>query len=505
MPTYSGTSGNDYLPGSATADTIYGYGGNDNLLGQDGADYIDGGDGNDNVIDHDGQNPDYFADTLHGGNGDDWVFAGYLDNAYGGSGFDTLILRLDYAPGALSADFSGLWSGATYTIAGATIAGFEGFHWITGTAFDDVMVSGTPAGRSSELSGLAGNDVLIGGAGTDYLTAHGLDLNDAWYDEVYGGNGDDVLSIGIGDHADGGSGNDRLVLDIGLSGTGLTLNFAALLALGSASLAGASLISIEDIGRVSGSAYNDVLNAATDTYATRLEGRDGDDTLVTGSGANTLDGGLGADHMTGGAGHDEYIVDNVGDVIVEYAGGGNDLVRSSLSHTLGSEVEQLILTGSAAIDGTGNGLDNNMFGNGVNNTLWGGAGTDSLSGEGGADILIGGAGRDFMSGGAGADEFVFANGDFAGLNYTTSDRIHDFSQAQGDRIRLDGVDAIAGGGDDAFSFIGAAAFTGAAGQLRYAFVSGTTVVLGDTNGDGVEDLMITLTGTHTLTGSDFFL
>jgi serralysin len=505
MPTYSGTSNNDFLSGSSAADWIYGYGGNDTLLGMDGADYIDGGDGADTIIDNDGNSPDLFADTLHGGNGDDWVFAGYLDNAYGGSGFDTLILRLDYAPGAVSIDFSGIWAGSTYTISGATISGFEGFHWITGSQYDDVMISGTPTGRSSELSGLAGNDVLIGGAGTDYLTAHGLDLNDIYYDEVYGGNGDDVLSIGIGDYADGGSGNDRLVLDIGLSGTGLNLNFAALLALGSATLAGASIISVEDIGRVSGSAYNDVLNAGTDTYATRLEGRDGDDTLVTGSGPNTLDGGVGADHMTGGAGHDEYIVDNIGDVVVEYAGGGNDLVRSSISYTLGSEVEQLVLTGAAAIDGTGNSLDNNMFGNGANNTLWGGAGSDTMNGEGGDDIVIGGAGRDLMTGGTGADTFVFADGDFAGLNYLTSDRIYDFSQAQGDRIRLDGVDAVAGGADDAFSFIGTGAFTGVAGQLRYGFVSGTTVIYGDTNGDGVEDLMITLTGTHTLTGSDFFL
>lgn len=510
MPTYNGTSNNDFIVGSATADSIYGYGGHDTLIGNGGSDYIDGGDGNDTIIDNDGQTPDTSADSLYGGGGDDTIYAGYLDNAYGGLGVDTLILRLDYTPGAFSIDFSGLWTGATYIIAGATISGFEGFQWITGTQYDDYLISGTPAGRTAELAGLGGSDILVGGAGNDILNAdfiYGVGTpNDIYYDELYGLGGDDYLISGLGDYLDGGSGTDRVHLDAAASAAGLTLNFADLLATGSATLAGTTLISIEDVARVSGSLFDDVIDASTDTYDTTLLGRDGDDALLTGSGANTLDGGVGADSMTGGAGNDTYVVDNVGDVVVEYFGGGaNDRVEAWITHALAAEVEQLSLSGTAAIDGTGNALNNNMFGNGASNTLSGGAGDDSISGGNGADILIGGSGKDTMTGGAGADEFVFANGDFAGLHYLTDDRISDFRQADGDRIGLSGVDAVAGGADDAFTFIGTGAFTGVAGQLRYGTTGAYTVLYGDTNGDGVEDMMITLNSIISLTASDFYL
>ena len=100
--------------------------------------------------------------------------------------------------------------------------------------------------------------------------------------------------------------------------------------------------------------------------------------------------------LTGGAGNDTYVV-GTGDTTVEVAGGGVDTVQSSVTWTLGTEVENLTLTGTSAINGTGNTLDNVLVGNSANNTLTGGAGND---------ILDGGSGNDTMQGGAGNDIYV---------------------------------------------------------------------------------------------------
>jgi Ca2+-binding RTX toxin-like protein len=116
-------------------------------------------------------------------------------------------------------------------------------------------------------------------------------------------------------------------------------------------------------------------------------GTDQDDTLVGSSGNDTLDGDLGADTMTGGNGNDIYVVDNAFDSVIETSTGASqiDTVKASVSWTLGDNLENLILTGVSAINGTGNGLRNFITGNTGDNVLDGGAGFDSMSGGDGND------------------------------------------------------------------------------------------------------------------------
>ena len=117
-------------------------------------------------------------------------------------------------------------------------------------------------------------------------------------------------------------------------------------------------------------------------------GTSGTDTLVGRGGNDILNGGAGADTMQGGAGNDTYLVDNVGDVVAENASEGTDLVQSSVSFTLGANVDNLTLTGSGNINGTGNGDANVITGNSGNNTLDGGAGADTLTGGDGDDTYV---------------------------------------------------------------------------------------------------------------------
>ena len=153
-----------------------------------------------------------------------------------------------------------------------------------------------------------------------------------------------------------------------------------------------------------------------------LNGTAGNDTLYGLRGDDTLNGGTGSDLLNGGTGNDTYVVDNIRDVVIETAPPDIDTVQSTAAnYTLSANVENLLLLGNAAINGTGNTLDNTITGNDAANILKGGNGFDTLIGGGGNDTLIGGAGNDTLTGGAGADRFIFSapsQGD---------DKINDFS------------------------------------------------------------------------------
>jgi hypothetical protein len=142
--------------------------------------------------------------------------------------------------------------------------------------------------------------------------------------------------------------------------------------------------------------------------ADTLLGAGGLDWLIGGGGVDWLNGGSGADTMLGGTGSDTYIVERATDVVIENAGEGNhDLVRSSVTYALTANVEHLTLTGTTAVDGTGNVLANEVTGNNAANFLKGLGGDDVLTGNGGADTLNGGAGNDTLLGGNSADELIY--------------------------------------------------------------------------------------------------
>jgi hypothetical protein len=145
-----------------------------------------------------------------------------------------------------------------------------------------------------------------------------------------------------------------------------------------------------------------------------LNGGAGDDTLYGGAGNDMMYGGAGNDMMVGGAGNDTYFVDDIGDKVIEKSGEGIDTVVSTISYTLGANLENLSLSGIADITGTGNSLNNTIIGNAGNNTLNGGGGNDKLVGGAGMDTLIGGSGNDMLDGGDGMDTASWAGLTFEG-------------------------------------------------------------------------------------------
>lgn len=164
-----------------------------------------------------------------------------------------------------------------------------------------------------------------------------------------------------------------------------------------------------------------------------LKGALGNDVLLGGDGNDTFADWRGANQFFGGAGNDTYIIDHKRNRLIEEEGEGVDTVIASVSFTLrfhSQHIENLTLTGTGHINGTGNGLDNVLTGNAGDNHLDGAWGDDRIDGGAGNDTLIGHLGDDVLTGGAGQDVFRFAPG-------TGHDRITDFDLAE-DRLAFGG-------------------------------------------------------------------
>ncbi|WP_376087293.1 calcium-binding protein [Roseomonas sp. CCTCC AB2023176] len=235
-----------------------------------------------------------------------------------------------------------------------------------------------------------------------------------------------------------------------------------------------------------------------------LFGLAGNDTLDGGDGDDVIEGGAGVDVMDGGAGTDmlSYMISSAG-VEVNLTSGeasGGDAEGDVFANFEG-------VRGSAYADTlTGSKLADRLEGRGGDDLISSGAGNDRLFGQDGNDVLVGGAGMDVLCGGLGTDLFRYNS--IAGSTVATAgrDRILDFNQAELDQIHLQTIDASTGlAGNQAFAFIGTAAFGKVAGELRYDAGQQATTIYGDTDGDGAADFAVQLAGKFTLTAADFML
>ncbi len=236
-----------------------------------------------------------------------------------------------------------------------------------------------------------------------------------------------------------------------------------------------------------------VENLIGSNFADNLTGNSANNSLEGRGGNDTLTGWSGADTMIGGAGNDTYFVENVGDIVTENLNQGTDLVSSRLTYTLPANVENLTLTGTAAINGTGNDLNNTLTGNNAANELNGQAGNDRLNGGGGNDTLIGWSGADTMIGGAGNDSYFVENaGDVVteALNQGSdlvSSRLTYTLPANVENLTLTGTAAVNGTGNGQANIIigntAANQLKGMAGNDILDGGTGNNVLTGGTGND----------------------
>ncbi|MBQ5964149.1 VCBS domain-containing protein [Massilia sp. ZL223] len=438
---------NNIINGNTGANLIEGLAGNDTLNGNGGDDTLFGGEGNDTL------NGGVGVDAMHGGSGDDTYIvdhAGDQTVELDGEGADTVQAGVSYG---LAANVENLVLTGT---AGTAGTGNELDNQITGNSGNNTLSGGA---GNDKLVANAGNDILDGGSGAD--TMQGGIGNDTYVVDDAGdtvvelaGAGADTVESGI-DYVLGANVENLELKGAALNGTGnglanaITGNAGDNLIDGGAGIdtmsggAGNDTYIVDNSADVvveaAGGGQDTVRASATYTLSANVEhlvltgtaaingsGNALDNTLAGNAAANVLDGGAGADAMAGGAGNDLYVVDNVGDTVAEAAGEGTDTVLASASHVLSANVEILTLTGTAAISGVGNELNNVLTGNAGNNVLDGGAGNDSLGGGAGADLLLGGAGDDTyrFSRGDGSDRIVDALGSDTlrlGSNLTQAD------------------------------------------------------------------------------------
>ncbi|MFK7143583.1 calcium-binding protein, partial [Acinetobacter baumannii] len=242
-----------------------------------------------------------------------------------------------------------------------------------GNNLENLTLTGTTA---INATGNALNNTLIGNSAVNTLT---------------GGAGDDYLDGGAGnDKLLGGLGNDVYVVDSTTdtitenTNEGIdTVRSSVTYTLGN---------NLENLTLTGTTAINATGNALNNT----LIGNSAVNTLTGGAGDDYLDGGAGNDKLLGGLGNDVYVVDSTTDTITENTNEGIDTVRSSVTYTLGNNLENLTLTGTTAINATGNALNNTLIGNNEVNILNGGAGNDILDGQGGNDQFTGGTGSDTL-------------------------------------------------------------------------------------------------------------
>ncbi|MEB0223402.1 M10 family metallopeptidase, partial [Pseudomonas sp. 5S1] len=310
-----------------TSANIDGYGNASNnvITGNAGNNILDGGEG---------------ADTLIGGAGNDTYVVDNLGD---------VILE-------------------TSTVGGEIDTVRTSVSWTLGDNLENLELSGS---ANINAVGNSQNNVLTGNAGSNVLDGQG------GLDTMIGGAGNDAYVIDqvaelnlVKENANEGS--DTLILNYGVqSNTLIDLNSSTLTNFENVTLKGAGAFD------VLGNGQDNILIG--NTFANNLQG---------GAGNDMLDGGDGVDTLIGGTGNDTYVINSLDDTLVEQANEGRDLVRTSVSYTLGANFEDGELLGSAALNLTGNELNNVLIGNSGDNILDGGLGADTMIGGDGNDTYI---------------------------------------------------------------------------------------------------------------------
>jgi Ca2+-binding RTX toxin-like protein len=456
MPSFTGTTGNDTIVGSNTNDIVAAAAGNDLIFGYgDGSGVggtpptIDPNGGG--ALDNDELHGDAGADTIHGGGGDDTLDGGAgIDSLVGGAGNDIYIIDsasdvISEAPGAGT---DTVQSSVTHTIE----SDVENLVLTGATA-----INGTGNAAANVITGNDAANVIDGQAGADSMT---------------GGKGNDTYIVdNAGDTLTENAGEGTDVVQSAVTWV-LASNFENLTLTGTANIDGTG---------------NDVANSLTGN-----------------SGNNRLDGQAGADTMVGGAGNDVYVVDVAGDTVTEAASAGIDTVESSIAYTLGTNLENLTLTGTAAIAGTGNTVANVIIGNSGDNTLSGAAAADTMQGGAGNDTYVVDVAGDVTdeTGGSGIDTVQSAvawtlGAAFENLTLTGTGAINGTGNAADNAIignsganaltSSDGNDTLDGGtGNDTL--------TGGLGNDTYV-VNVATDVVDETGGGGTDTVQSAVTWT----------
>ena len=354
----------------------------------------------------------------------------------------------------------------------AQFTGTNDMDNLVGTDQADVIEA---LGGNDFLTGKKGNDVLDGGDGSDFgvytLASAGVQIDLAAGTARCGAGRDELVSI---ENIDGSMKNDTIKLDGGD-------NF------------------------VNGNNGNDV-----------VEGRGGIDTLFGGTGDDTLRGGSGDDELNG-QDDDDLLAGGLGNDTID----GEDGIDTISFADVNTAVAVSLFGETATGNGVTHEFDNieNVEGSSKGDTIWGDGAANVLAGLGGADFIgggsggdriVGGAGKDRLAGNGGGNTYVVAKAGDSGPGGGARDVIEDFFGAgtEGDRLDFSAIDAKAGqGGNQAFTFVGDAAFTGS-GQLRFVEEEFSTIVQGSTDGDAAAEFAVEIlfvAGGGDLNAADFVL
>ncbi len=516
---------------------------------------VQGGDGNDILF------ASQLVDTLAGGNNNDaLVFGSFLtaaDGADGGAGTDTVVVQGNYPALVLGA---GLVNNEVLLVASG---GDTRFGDIAGNSYDyniTTVDANVGAGAILTVSAnllAAGEDLVFNGA-AETNGAFRI-LTGAGNDTLSGGNGNDAFVFGAfltaADGANGGAGADTVVIQGNYPaltlGAGLVNNEVLLVASGSDTRFGDTAGNSYDYNITTVDA-NVAAGALLTVSATLLAA--GEDLVLNGAaetnGAFRVFAGAGNDTLTGGAGNDGFFFgadDNFTGADTVNGGGGTDSIALrgnypdlgslTLQDSTFTNVEVLVLLSGLTNEFGGpivpGGFDYNLTladgniaagqrlevnainlgptesirinaGNETDGSvrILSGAGDDTLIGTSGADVFYGGLGADVMTAVAIGDADIYLYRSTAESTATSTDTINFLA---GDRIDLSFIDADGPGASNAFTFIGASAFSNVAGQLRVGQLGNVWMVEGDTNGDGIADLVITVNSTDPINAGVFIL